>query len=39
LVQHPLTRLPRKSVLIIGLLGFLLDAGARGLYRMTGRDH
>jgi NitT/TauT family transport system permease protein len=26
-------------VLIIGLLGFLLDAGARGLYRMTGRDH
>jgi NitT/TauT family transport system permease protein len=26
-------------VLIIGLLGFLLDAGARGLYRMTCRDH
>jgi NitT/TauT family transport system permease protein len=26
------------TVLIIGLLGFLLDAGARGLYRMVGRD-
>jgi NitT/TauT family transport system permease protein len=25
-------------VLIIGLLGFLLDAAARGLYRMAGRD-
>jgi hypothetical protein len=28
---------PMAMVLIIGLLGFLLDAGARGLYRMAGR--
>jgi NitT/TauT family transport system permease protein len=26
------------TVLIIGLLGFLLDVGARELYRMSGRD-
>jgi NitT/TauT family transport system permease protein len=26
------------TVLTIGLLGFLLDAGARGLYHMSGRN-